>query len=215
MSLLTFMKQKATEKGLKNCPHCGVPDIFYAVNGTCLECHQPIDRRSKPKTFLFVLEVFTEFIDKFDNLTPRETKQPALDHFNGLIATCKNEIKLPPNESIIRLQAFLNNMGTIGGDKIGGAVTVENGAPSIQLLKNHQAPGNPMDRVKSLAAIVIAIEFIQELSVANEFVLDPKTTPKTTSKKQASKTGLGCMILLAVMSTAFVGLTLIAVIIIH
>lgn len=214
MSLLPFMKQKATEKGLKNCPHCGVPDIFYALNGTCMECNKPIDRHSKPKTFQFALELFNEFIEKFDNLTPRETKQPAIDYFIGLIATCKNENKLPSNESIIRLQSFINNMGSIGGDKIGGSITVQNGQPSLQLLKNYQPSGDPMARIKSLGAVVAAIQYIQGLSVTNEFVLDPKTTPKAasitalSSKKPTSKTGSGCVISLAIISTVFIGLTL-------
>jgi hypothetical protein len=179
-----------------------------------MECNQPIDKHSKPKTFQLALEVFTEFIDKFDDLTPRETKQPALDFFNGIISTCKNENKLPTNDSIIRLQAFINNVGRIGGEKIGGAITIQNGEPSLQLLKDYQAPSDPMDRIKSLGAVVVAIQFIQGLSVANEFVLDPRTTPKAstttsaTTKKKASKAGSGCMILLAVISTAFICLTL-------
>ena len=215
MSLLPFMKQKATEKGLKQCPHCGKPDIFFALNGTCLECNNSIPRNDSLKTFQFAVEILTEFIDKYDDLTSREIKQPALDDFNAIVYTCNNNT--PSNESLIKLKTFVNNVGAIGGNDIGGSVTIQKGEPSLQLLENYQTSGDPMARVKSLSAVILAIQFIQSFSLDSEptNLKTPNREFTTRTTKKSASSSSGCMFLMAALLTAFVSLTILIVTAIH
>lgn len=212
MSLLPFMKQKVIEKGLKQCPHCGEPDIFYALNGTCLECNKPIPRNSTLKTFQFAVEILTEFIDKYDDFTPRETKQPALDYFNAIIYTCRNNI--PSNESLLKLKTFVNNVGSLGGNEIGGSVTIQNGEPSLQLLKNYKTAGDPMARVKSLSAVILAIQFIQSFSLTSVIAdgIQPNRANTTRTTEKSNQSNSGCMFLMATLLTAFISLTILIII---
>ena len=57
MNLLSFMRQKAIEKGMKTCPSFGKEDIFFALNGKCLECDKPIQRNNAEKTLQFSIEI--------------------------------------------------------------------------------------------------------------------------------------------------------------
>lgn len=215
MSLLPFMKQKATEKGLKQCPNCGKPDIFYALNGTCMECNKSIPRNNSIKTFQFAVEILTEFIDKYDDLTSREIKQPALDYFNAIIYSCNNNT--PSNESLLKLKTFINNVGALGGNDIGGSVTIQNGEPSLQLLENYQTSGDPMARVKSLSAVILAIQFIQSFSLTSGQTNEktPNREYATRTTKKSSQSNSGCMLLMFTLLTAFVSLTILIITVIH
>lgn len=211
MSLLPYIRQKAMEKGIKTCPYCGVQDIFFAINGTCLECNNPIPRNSKEKTLQFSTEIFTEFFEKFDELFTPEQKKIPIQFLKGLIYTLSKTNTLE-NEKIIQLQSIVKNIGRIGGNAIGGAITMENGKPGLQMLKDFAgASGDPMSRVKSLGAVILAIQYILEFKVRNEFVLEtvmPKTT--TTSKQTTPPTSnnkgcLGSVVLMLTVASFITG----------
>lgn len=208
MSLLPFMKQKAIEKGIKRCPNCGEEDIFYALNGKCLECDNPIQRNAKEKSLQFSIEVFTEFFEKFDEILTAEQKKIPLQFLKGLIYTLSTKNNLE-NEKIIKLQMIVKNIGQIGGDAIGGAIKVEDGKPSLQLLKDYGGTvGDPMSRIKSLSAVILSFQYILEYKVKNEFILEtalPKANiqiSKPTIKSSSKNKGcLGSLILLLTIAS--------------
>lgn len=203
MSLLPFMRQKATEKGIKICPSCGEEDIFFALNGMCLECNNPIERNGKEKSLQFSIEVLTEFFEKYDEIFTPEQKKIPLQFLKGLIYTLSTKNSLE-NEKIIKLQSIVKNIGRIGGNAIGGTITMAAGKPGLQMLKDWSGTaGDPMSRVKSLSAVIFAIQYILGYKVKNEFVLEtatPKAATSTTTtytKSPANNTGcLGSVILI-------------------
>ena len=142
------------------------------MNGTCLECNNPIPRNSKEKTLQFSIEIFTEFFEKFDELFTPEQKKVPIQFLKGLIYSLSKKNSLE-NEKIIQLQSIVKNIGRIGGNAIGGAITMDNGKPGLQMLKDFGGTsGDPMSRVKSLSAVILAIQYILEFKVKNEFVLE-------------------------------------------
>lgn len=197
------MEQKASEKGLKNCTNCGTPDIFFALSGKCVECQSPIERNSKQKTFQFALEVFTEFAEKYDEFEDSDRKRGSINILKNIISKCKTENRLPLFKEIHLIQTLVNNI-TIGGEKIGGAITVTEGKPSIQLLQENNKVR--MDSVQSLAAVVMAIQYIQQVEV------EPENSSLTSnmSKKESNhskipsfKSNSGCVFLLLAFFTSF------------
>lgn len=214
MSLLPYMRQKAMEKGIKTCPNCGAEDIFFAINGTCLECNNPIPRNPNEKTLQFSIEIFTEFFEKFDELFTPEQKKVPIQFLKGLIYSLAKNNSLE-NEKIIQLQSIVKNIGRIGGNAIGGAITMDNGKPGLQMLKDFAGTsGDPMSRVKSLSAVILAIQYILEYKVKNEFVLEnvmPKstTTSRQTSKPTSNNKGcLGSVVLMLTVISFITGLVI-------
>jgi len=204
------MRQKAIEKGIKSCPNCGVEDIFFALNGICLECNSPIQINNKEKSLQYSIEVFTEFFEKFDEIYTIEQKKIPIQFLKGLIYTLSTKINLE-NDKIIKLQSIVKNIGRIGGNAIGGAITMENGKPSLQLLKDFSSiDEDPMSIVKSLSAVVLAIQYISEYKVKNEFVLEtasPKTTTNVTKRAvNQTSNNKGCfgLIILILTSLSFI-----------
>lgn len=213
MSLLPYLRQKATEKGIKTCPNCGEEDIFYALNGKCLECNNPIERNGKEKSLQFSIEVFTEFFEKYDEIFTPEQKKIPLQFLKGLIYSLSTKNSLE-NEKIIKLQSIVKNIGRIGGNTIGGAITMETGNPGLQLLEDWSgAVGDPMSRVKSLGAVILAIQYILEYNVKNEFILETVTTKPATTKIDTNQTTnkgcLGSVILILTTLAFIIGLILI------
>lgn len=209
--LLPFMKQKATEKGIKTCPNCSKEDIFFALNGMCLECKNPIPRNGKEKSLQFSIEIFTEFFEKYDEIFTSEQKKIHLQFLKELIYSLSTKNSLE-NEKIIKLQSIVKNIRQIGGNTIGGSITIEGGKPGIKLLKDWGGTvGDPMSRVKSLSAVILAIQYILEYKVKNEFILETATskpvTPKT--KTNSNKGCLGSVILIVPSLSFIVGLIII------
>ena len=200
------MEQKASEKGLKSCNNCGTPDIFFALSGKCVECQSPIERNSKQKTFQFALEVFTEFAEKFDDFDNSDRKRNSINILKNIISKCKIENRLPQFKELFHIQALVNNV-TIGGEKIGGAITVTEGKPSVQLLQENNKVR--MDSVQSLAAIVMAIQYIQEFRVESENFTLTSDVPREKSNIPSPESNSGCIVLLlalisSLMSFAFI-----------
>ena len=165
------MRQKAIEKGIKTCPNCGEEDIFFALNGMCLGCNNPIQRNSKEKSLQFSVELFTEFFEKFDEIFTAEQKKIPIQFLKGLIYTLSSKNSLE-NDKIIKLQSIVKNIGRFGGNAIGGAIKVEGGKPELLMLKDYGGTeDDPMSRVKSLSAVILAIQYILEYKVKNEFIL--------------------------------------------
>lgn len=210
------MRQKATEKGIKTCPNCGEEDIFFALNGMCLECNNSIPRNGKEKSLQFAIEVFTEFFEKYDEIFSPEQKKIPLQFLKGLIYSLSTKNSLE-NDKIIKLQSIVKNIGRIGGNAIGGAVTMEGGKPGLQMLKDWSGTvGDPMSRVKSLSAVILAIQYILDYKVKNEFVLETATpkpassTTRTNTNQPANNKGcLGSVILIMTTLSFIVGLLII------
>jgi hypothetical protein len=213
MSLLPFMRQKATEKGIKTCQNCGEQDIFFALNGTCLECNNPIPRNGKEKSLQFSIEIFTEFFEKYDEIFTPEQKKIPLQFLKGLIYSLSKK-NILENEKIIKLQSIVKNIGKIGGNAIGGAISMENGKPGLEMLEDFSGTvGDPMSRVKSLSAVILAIQYILDYKVKNEFVLEtaiPKpatsATRTNTSQPANNKGCLSSFVLLLTTLSFIVGL---------
>jgi hypothetical protein len=197
MSLIPFLNKIAIEKGLTVCPNCGEPDIFFALNGKCTNCSNTLPKKCDIKSLQYSLEVLHKFIDEYDEFASREEKKDALLYFEHMISTCKKHSRLPDNEQIILVQSFLNNLDQIGGTRIGGAIYMQNGQPSIKLLSKQA--GNTMDNVKSITAVLYSIQYIQNFKVANEFVVRPnqKISPSTVnyfdSKTKNTSKNSGCL----------------------
>jgi hypothetical protein len=171
MSLLLFMRQKAIEKGIRICPYCGKEDISYGLNGTCFECNNPIERNPKEKSLLFALEVYTEFLEKYDEYLNAEDKNLLLKSLKGLIYSWSKK-NIIANEDIIRIQTVVKDVKRIGGNQLGAAFYMDGEEPKVQLVQNyHGMAGDPMTRVKSLGGVILSIQFILNYKVSNEFVL--------------------------------------------
>jgi hypothetical protein len=204
------MRQKAIEKGIKACPSCGTEDIFFALNGMCLECNKPIQRNSKEKTLQFSIEVFVEFFEKYDEVFSAEQKKNPIQFLKGLINTLIIKGALE-NEKIITLQSIVKNIGQIGGNNFGGAIVVESGKPSLQLLKDFSVQAaDPMSRIKSLSAVILSIQYILDYKVKNEFVIETAKASSTTrnfaTEQKPNSANKGCLgsIILILIFISFV-----------
>ena len=111
----------------------------------------------------------------------------------------------------------MNNVGAIGGNDIGGSVTIQNGEPSLQLLENYQTSGNPMARVKSWSAVILAIQFIQSFSLPSgpTNVKMPNREYSTRTTKKSTSSNSGCLFLMVTLLTAFVSLTILIITAFH
>jgi hypothetical protein len=216
MNLLPFLRQKAMEKGIKTCPNCDTEDIFYSLNGMCLECNGSLPPNDKIKSLQFATELFTEFFEKHDSMFTSEQKKIPVQFLKGLVHNLSNKGSLE-NEKIIKLQSIIKNIGTIGSNEAGGAIKMENGKPSLQLLENHtRLSGDPFERVKSFAAVILAMQYILDFKVKNEFVLDTakshsSSTASSTSKTNSQSGKGGCLSMIVfLVSTSLLLIIIIA-----
>ena len=172
MSMVNFFRKRATEKGIQTCPHCGEEDILFGLGGKCLECGQPIPRNDKYLSLEFAIESFTEFFVKYDKIfSPAQKANP----IKFLLQLCKDYSLLDPipNSKIIQLQSIVKNVGRIGGEEIGGVIVMTNGNPTLQVAKNFNGMhGDPIDNMKSLGGVIVAMQYILSYPVKNEFVID-------------------------------------------
>lgn len=195
MSMVNFMRKRATEKGIQTCPHCGAEDILYGLGGKCLECSQPIPRNNEYFSLEFAIECFTEFFIKYDKVfSPAQKANP----IKFLLQLCKDYSLLDqiPNSKIIQLQSMVKNVGRIGGEEIGGVIVMTNGNPTLQVAKNFNGmQGDPIDNMKSLGGVIVAMQYILSYPVKNEFVIDtdfPAVAKGKTSSGASPAKG-GCL----------------------
>jgi len=165
LTLVPFLRQKAMEKGIKTCPNCGYEDIFFALNGMCLECNTPIEKNNREKTLQFAIEVLREFLDGYDEMFSIEQKKRSIQFLEELVHTLTHKNNLE-NEKIVVLQSIVKSIGQIGGKGIGGGIKIESGKPVLLLLKNYRIDdADPMARIKSLSGVILSLQFILEYPV--------------------------------------------------
>lgn len=195
MSMVNFFRKRATEKGITKCPNCGAEDILFGLSGKCLECSQPIPRNDKYLSLEFAIESFTEFFVKYDKIfSPAQKANP----IKFLLQLCKEYSILDPipDTKIIQLQSIVKNVGRIGGEEIGGVIVMTNGNPTLQVAKNFTGmQGDPLDNMKSLGGVIVAMQYILNYPVKNEFVIYPDfpAVSKSKSSKATTKPKGGCL----------------------
>ena len=131
----------------------------------CLECNKPIQKNDRAETLQFAIEVLKEFLGRYDEMFSIEQKKLPIQFLEGLVETLisKNDLA---NEKIITLQSMVKHLGQIGGNRIGGGIKIESGKPVLLLLENYSVDNaDPMERIKSLSAVLLSLQFILEYPV--------------------------------------------------
>lgn len=205
MSLLTFMDQKAREKGITTCPNCGTPDIWFSLAGKCTECDTPLPAKPRAQRLQYAIEVFTEFTQQYDDMMPPEPKRMFLQL--GKAITYKIQTtNIVDNSKLIQFQHLCGLIPLLGSNSFGGAIDAKQ--MSIQLLETAR---DPMTVGKSLGAALLCLQYIKGYKVDNEFILE--TTPTKPTQRQIkqpvntpSKKNSGCLGMLLTMT--FIGVLL-------
>lgn len=202
MSLLTYMEQKAREKGITTCPNCGTPDTWFSLAGKCTECSTPLSKKPKSQRLQFAIEVFTEFAQQYDDMIPSEPKKMFLQ-LGKAIAYKIQTINIVDNSKLIKFQHLCGLIPLLGSNSFGGAIDAKN--MSIQLLETAR---DPMTVGKSLGAALLCLQFIKGYQVDNEFILE--TTPTKPVQRQTNqpvstptKKNSGCLGML--LTLTFIG----------
>lgn len=160
--------------GEQHCPKCGAEDYFFALEGECMECHNPISKHNINNSFIYAANVLHEFLEKYDELCDgmpngKEFKQVLLKELKVDIEFTKKMERLPDNSRILKFQTIFANTPPIGSKKFGAAFTVKNSKPELGF---EWKLANPMERIKSITAVLSSLKFILSLKVsANEFIL--------------------------------------------
>jgi len=158
---ICLLNQKAKERNIL-CPNCHKPDIFLGLRDSCLECGHPFSKRNKVESLQFALEILSLFLQNFDEAISADNKRALISFFSELIGSYTNKGNLPENDKITALKDIVNCMGTIGGNKFGGALTCKKGEnPRIQIAQNFS--GDQDGLVKTIGATSWAIQFMLDL----------------------------------------------------
>jgi len=91
MNMLEFLQLKSHELG-HSCPSCSKNDGIFALNGKCNECGHPIPHKSTEKSFLFSLEIITEFLRNGGKNDPSVTAE-MLKSTNDFLVQNINEVR--------------------------------------------------------------------------------------------------------------------------
>jgi len=155
MSLLNFMKQKAEAKGITICPNCGTPDIFFSLMGKCSECGKILEDKLKAKKLEFSIEILVEFTEKYDEFMPSDIKT-AFILIGKNLAHRIETTDIVDNSMLMQFQYRCNHIPQLGGNTFGGAIDgIKMGIQMVDGIPN------PMTVGKSLAAIILALQFIR------------------------------------------------------
>ena len=175
MNLLPFMHDLTLSLIVQqNCKHCGAEDYFFALDGECMECHKPLSRHNNNDSFIYAASVLCEFFKKHEELCDemphgKEFKQVILKELNTDIEFTKQMKRLPDDSRILKFQTIFANTPQIGSKKYAAAFMVKNSEP--QLFFTWEL-ANPMERIKSITAVLSSVKFILSLPVTkNEFIL--------------------------------------------
>jgi len=200
MNLFPLMEELLDElDGYQKCENCQSEDIFYALDGTCSECHMPINRHDDNTTFLFAITIIQYFIKEVDVLMPPLHKNVILEALSQDINYCRTKGKIVEDDEILRLQAFFANTGAMGNEKEGVAITIKNLKPEVGI--DFKLP-EPMVRAKSMACVISSLNFLLKFRVKNEVVLRPQNIEnRILQQNEPPKKGcLGTIVFLFVIS---------------
>jgi hypothetical protein len=163
MNLLPYLKNLTNDiLGQQNCKHCGEVDYFFALEGECMECHKPIQKHDKWASFLYSASVLKEFIEKYDEFIiempqGKEFKVILLKELTVDIEFTRKFKLLPIPSRLEKHQIIFSNTPQIGSKKYEAAFIVKNSNP--ELFFNWEA-ANPMERIKSITAVLSSLRFI-------------------------------------------------------
>lgn len=158
---ICLLNIKAKERNIL-CPNCHKPDVFLGLRDSCLECGNPFSKRNEVESLQFALEILSLFLQNFDEAISADNKRALISFFSELIGSYTNKGNLPGNDKITVLKDIVNCMGTIGGNKFGGALTCKKGEnPRIQIAQNFS--GDQDGLVKTIGATSWAIQFMLDL----------------------------------------------------
>jgi hypothetical protein len=154
MNLLPFLSDLTRQiVGKQVCPYCGCEDLFFAYDNQCMECHKPIPAHTRAHTLEYSLGVLIEFISKYDDQLPEEPKFIILNELRRDLKT----IKLEGYLSDIRLdkhKKFFQMAQIIGTKKYHARIKINNNQSNLDF--DFEFP-NPMERIKSITAVVGAL----------------------------------------------------------
>lgn len=193
--MLEFLQLKSHELG-HVCPSCSKNDGMFALNGKCNECGHPIPQKSKEKSFLFSLEIITEFLrngGKNDPSVTSEMLKSTNDFLVQNINEVRNHNRLPSNNNLIMIQSMLNSGAKVGYNEIGGAITMKGKDSKLTILEDPK--GYILSNVKALGGLILAIQYISNIPVKNEVSFS--SSNKNTNKNQ-NPTKKGCLSILLV-----------------
>jgi len=159
----------------KNCPSCGELDYAFGLyskdntGGYCYNCFQAVTKYSGILSLQYSLEILKELTKSYDEFNSISDRQVVVDYIDELLLPITTLNKLPSNEKIIKFQAFLKSLdnGYIGGKKLGGALQLKKGYPSLTIDKNNFT----MDKAKALGLCAIIFVYIINFPVSNEFTI--------------------------------------------
>lgn len=195
MNLFEFFYEKAVEKGTPICENCGATDKYYTLYNDCVHCGQVLPKVPKEKKLQFALEIIVEFIEKYDESLPENSKKTFLQICKATVYKIKTQNKVE-NSQLIHIQHLCKHMPTIGSNSFGGALDMEKNG--IQVLSGID---NPDETQILLSTIGAALIFVRDYEVSNEYIIDTKpstnkpqsTAPAQQEKSYVPKTNKGCL----------------------
>ncbi|MCE9540451.1 MAG: hypothetical protein K8R85_14720 [Bacteroidetes bacterium] len=175
MNLLPYLHNVTISiVGEQHCQYCGEEDYFFALEGECMECHKPLPRHNNNDAVIYAASVLQEFFEKYEELcygmpNGKEFNQVILKELSTDIAFTKKMKRLPDDSRILKFQAIFANTPPIGSKKFGAGFSFVNSVPQLGFTK--ELP-NPLERMKSISAVICSVRFILKLQVKNnDFVL--------------------------------------------
>lgn len=169
MNLLPYLHDLTISiVGEQRCAFCGNEDYFFALEGECAECKKLLAKHNNQNSLLYSESVLREFIFRYDELMPELHKKVILVELLKDITYMKVNKTLPTNDRIQKQQGFWANTGTVGSKKYGAVFVIK--ATKSELGFEWQFP-NPMERIKSITAVLSSLRFIFALPVNNDFLL--------------------------------------------
>lgn len=159
---LQFLEQRPIARR-DYCPYCYKPDIFWGLRENCLECEKPLLKKTNTQLLQFALEILSVFIENFDEANPEKIRLTVLSFFDRLIKICEGEQKLPNDKEIDALKDIVKSI-TIGGNRVGGQVSINEGKPDIALLEDiAKRPTDLLLYGKAFGVLTWAMGFILNL----------------------------------------------------
>lgn len=197
MSLLSYMHEKASEKGITICENCGSPDIFFGLAGKCTECESALPIKDEKQTLQFSIEILVYFTNKYDEFMPEDAKKIFVQLGRAIVHKLK-ETKAVDYSKLIGFQSLCKHIPILGSEKFGGAIDGQKMA--VQLLEH----SNALTIGKSLGACVLALKYIKQYKVPNEYMINTERFVSKNKSPNTNSKNSGCMTSVLLVAVFFI-----------
>ncbi len=155
--ICSYVYELAKQKGKLVCQECGEAAEFYGVGGVCHRCKSPYKSADKRKQLLLCMEYLYYFINNWDECLREETRENILSQLQIGLGALRSLDDMISEDFLNELSASLTNLRKIGGNEVGGTITIDGSNQKIGIeMLAHPSQGTS----ELFGAIVLSMTFI-------------------------------------------------------